>query len=106
MHRYWPTIFPNDYEDGKFESGWLKQWAGEIPHAVKVANYQLQRLIDYCHLVNSELLVCSSMGQGAVHNVEPVESQVLITNVRKLMSYSGLSNDDYEPKLAMAPKGL
>jgi len=104
MHRYWPTIFPQDYEDGKFDSGWLKQWAGEIPHAVKVANFQLQKIIDYCHQKNSELIVCSSMGQGAVEDVEPVETSVLITNVRKLMSYIGLSSDDYQPKLAMSPQ--
>lgn len=104
MHRYWPTIFPQDYEEGKFESGWLKQWCGEIPHAVKVANFQLQKLIDYCHLNNSELIVCSSMGQGAVQDVEPVESQILITNLKKLMTYIGLTSDDYEPKLAMAPR--
>lgn len=104
MHRYWPTIFPNDYEKGKFETGWLKQWAGEIPHAVKVVNFQLQKIIEYCHLNNSELILCSSMGQGAVHDVEPVESQVLITNVRKLMTYIGLTRDDYKAKLAMAPR--
>lgn len=104
MHRYWPTIFPQDYEEGKFETGWLRQWAGEIPHAVKVANFQLQKIINYCHKNSSELIVCSSMGQGAVHDVEPISSQVLITNVRKLMTYIGLSSNDYEPKLAMAPR--
>ena len=104
MHRYWPTIFPNDYEEGKFDAGWLKQWAGEIPHAVKVANFQLQKIINYCHQNNSELIVCSSMGQGAVHDVEPVESQVIITNVRKLMTYIGLTRNDYDTKLAMAPR--
>jgi len=103
MHRYWPTIFPKDYEDGKFESGWLKQWAGEIPHAVKVANFQLQKIINYCHQTNSELIVCSSMGQGAVHDVEPVKSEVLITNLQKLMTYIGLTRNDYQAKLSMAP---
>ena len=104
MHRYWPTIFPKDYEEGKFEAGWLKQWEGEIPHAVKVANFQLQKIIDYCRNTNSELIVCSSMGQGAVEEVEPINSQVLITNVKKLMRYIGLSSTDWEPKLAMAPR--
>lgn len=104
MHRYWPTIFPGDYEDGKFDSGWLKRWSGEIPHAVKVANFQLQRIINFCNKTNSELIVCSSMGQGAVENVEPLETQVLITNIRKLMSYIGLTNEDWQPKLSMAPR--
>lgn len=104
MHRFWPTIFPQDYEKGKFETGWLKQWAEEIPHAVKVADFQLQKIINYCHQNSAELIVCSSMGQDAVHNVEPLSSQVLITNVRKLMTYIGLSPNNYQTKLAMAPR--
>ena len=41
MHRYWPTIFPDDYEKGKFSKNWITRWSGEIPHSIKVANYQL-----------------------------------------------------------------
>lgn len=104
MHRYWPTIFPEDYEVGKFDEGWRKQWSGEIPHAIKVANYQLQKLLDHCDTIGSELIVSSSMGQGAVTDVELLETQVLITNLKSLMSYLGLKSDDWEPKLSMAPR--
>lgn len=104
MHRYWPTVFPQDYEEGKFEDSWLRKWAGEIPHAVRVADYQLRKLIDYCDKFDTELIVCSSMGQAAVKSVEPLNSQVLITNVNKLMSYIGFSPDLWRPKLAMAPR--
>ena len=31
MHRYWPTVFPNDYAEGKFDKQWLSKWASEIP---------------------------------------------------------------------------
>jgi hypothetical protein len=65
MHRYWPTVFPQDYEEGKFDKGWLRQWSAEIPHAVKVANFQLNKIIDYCHETGSELIVCTSMGTGS-----------------------------------------
>ncbi|MBO1255349.1 hypothetical protein J3L16_06590 [Alteromonas sp. 5E99-2] len=104
MHRYWPTIFPEDYEAGKFDESWRLQWSGEIPHAVKVANYQLQKLLDYCDKTGSELIVSSSMGQGAVTNVEPVETQVLITNLTRLMNYLGVNRADWEPRLSMAPR--
>ena len=104
MHRYWPTVFPEDYEQGKFDENWRKQWSGEIPHAIKVANYQLQKLIDYCDATGSELMIASSMGQGAVTDVEPAESEVLITNLRSLMSYLGVKTDEYEIKLAMSPQ--
>ena len=44
------------------------------------------------------------MGQGAVEDVEFLESQVLITNVKKLMSFIGLASHDWQPKLSMAPR--
>ena len=103
MHRYWPTIFPKDYEEGRFDKNWLIRWSGEIPHAVKVANFQLQKLIKYCNTTGSELVVCSSMGQGAVRDVEPISTQILITKPRRLMAYLGLLDDEYELKLTMAP---
>ena len=103
MHRYWPTLFPEDYEKNKFDSVWLKKWSEEIPFTVKVANYQLSKLINYCNNTNSELIVCSSMGQNAVHNVEPVFTQTIITNVNRLLSYLEISKDEWEPRMSMAP---
>lgn len=103
LHRYWPTIFPGDYEDGKFEKSWRERWAGEIPHAVKVANFQLSKLVSHCIENDEELVVCSSMGQAAVEDSFKVESQVLITNIRKLLRYIGISDDEWEPRLSMAP---
>ena len=103
MHRYWPTVFPEDYEYGKFDEKWRNRWSQEIPHAVKVANYQLEKLLNFCDYNNSELIVCSSMGQGAVTDVEPMKTQVLITNLRKLLNYIGLTSEQWEPRLAMAP---
>lgn len=104
MHRYWPAIFPRDYSEGKFEQEWLRRWSGEIPHAIKVANRQLEALLKYCNSSGAELIVCSSMGQGAVADVKPIKKQVLITNIKKFLSYLGLSENDWEPRLAMAPR--
>ena len=69
MHRYWPTVFPGDYSEGKFDESWLVRWKNEIPHSIKVANFQLSKLIKYCEKSGKDLVVCSSMGQGAVKNV-------------------------------------
>jgi hypothetical protein len=104
MHRYWPTVFPSDYEEGKFEEKWRSQWSQEIPHAVKVANFQLQKLLNYCDNNNAELVVCSSMGQGAVTEAEPVERQVLITSLKNLLTYIGIAENEWEPRLSMAPR--
>jgi hypothetical protein len=104
MHRYWPTIFPNDYEIGRFEKSWRKQWLEEIPHAVKVANYQLQALLNYCDSNGSELILCSSMGQAAVLDAKPVQKKVLLTNLNSLMNYLGAKKQDWEPRYAMSPQ--
>ena len=104
MHRYWPTIFPKDYQEGKFDKGWLEQWSKEIPHSVKIANQQLNWLMDYANKNNCRLVVLSSMGQAAVEEVEPIHSQVLITDVTSLMDYLGFTRSEWEPRLAMAPR--
>lgn len=103
LHRYWPTIFPKDYREGKFDGSWLKQWAGEIPHAIRIVERQLATLIQYCDQHGSELIVCSSMGQGAVENTEILKQQVLITNIKKLLKYIGLKDEAWEPRMSMAP---
>ncbi len=104
MHRYWPTVFPEDYEEGQFDLSWRNQWMDEIPHAVKVANFQLSKLIHYAQKTDGELIVCSSMGQAAVRGTKKVKSQVLITDIKKLMKYLGFWEDEWEPRLAMAPQ--
>lgn len=103
MHRYWPTLFPEDYENNKFNQSWLKKWSDEIPFTVKVANYQIGKLIKHCIKTNSELIVCSSMGQNAVNNVEPIFTQTIINNINKLLSFLKISKDDWEPRMSMSP---
>ena len=104
MHRYWPTIFPNDYEQGKFDDVWLQTWRHEIPHAVKVANDQLASLIKLVRQkTDYRLVVLSSMGQAAVKDAQITENQVLITDISKLLSYIGINDNQWEPRLSMAP---
>lgn len=104
MHRYWPTIFPQDYDLGKFDTEWLARWKGEIPHAVKVANNQLDRLMNFCDSVGFKLIVGSSMGQHAVHKTTHVTSQALITNVGQLLLYLGIPREQWRARMAMAPQ--
>ncbi|MEM1284485.1 MAG: hypothetical protein AAGH43_03795 [Pseudomonadota bacterium] len=104
LHRYWPTVFPKDYDEGKFDETWLSRWSGEIPHAVRVADVQLHRLMNFANKNQYRLLVLSSMGQDAVEEAEPVHSQILITDLNALMKYLGYDEGQWEPKLAMAPQ--
>lgn len=104
LHRYWPSVFPEDYDEGKFDKGWLMKWSEEIPHAVRVANHQLEKLINFCNATQTELIVCSSMGQAAVKNVKKVDREVLITNLKSLLRYCGIKDNEWEPRLSMAPR--
>ena len=104
MHRYWPSIFPNDYPEGIFEKDWCDRWKMEIPHAIKIANFQLSKLMHFCDLNKNELIVCSSMGQEAVQNETPWDSVVLISDLKKMLSYLKISESEWEPRLSMSPR--
>lgn len=104
MHRFWPTVFPEDYQEGKFDNEWLHRWRGEIPHAVRMANLQLNKLIRFSDVNGFRLIVVSSMGQHAVQNTKIVKSQGLITNLEKLLSYIGIPREKWSPRMAMAPQ--
>jgi len=104
LHRYWPTVFPNDYKEGKFELDWCQRWSGEIPHSIKIANFQLNRLIDFCDKNNHRLIVASSMGQGAVEEAEPVYRQVLIADIKKFLKFLNIPDTAWAPRLSMSPQ--
>ena len=104
MHRYWPTIFPEDYHKNSFDEEWIRTWQNEIPHSVKIANAHLKRLISYANSTKTRLVVASSMGQGAVDGAELINNQVLIHDISKLLSFCGINKNDWEPRLAMAPR--
>ena len=76
----------------------------KIPHAIKVANEQLLRLINYCVSNSCRLVVLSSMGQAAVKSAKSIKTQVLITDVTRLLQFIGFSKDEWEPRLSMAPR--
>jgi hypothetical protein len=103
MHRYWPTVFPNDYPEGKFDSAWQKKWCEEIPHAVRVANWQLDKLVRFCDDKKHRLIVASSMGQNAVADTTPVFQELFIRDIRSLFRYLHIADDTWEPRLGMAP---
>ncbi len=105
MHRYWPTIFPEDYDDGQFSKDWLTNWQKEIPHALNVTDHHLTRLIDFVDQNRGfTLVVASSMGQAAVKKAKTIKNQALITNIRKLMDKINIPKEAWLPHLAMAPR--
>ena len=104
MHRYWPTIFPTDYLESNFDNEWLNKWRNEIPHSIRVADRQMSKLIELCNKSNFRLVITSSMGQAAVEGSELIKSQVLINDVSSLLEFCGISREEWEPRLSMAPR--
>lgn len=104
MHRYWPASFPKHYPDNQFAEDWKQRWKGEIPYACEVADRHLQQLIKFCKTERAKLIIVSSMGQRAVEDSRPIQSQVLITDASALLAYAGVDHGDWEQKLAMAPR--
>jgi hypothetical protein len=106
MHRYWPAMFPKDYNDGVFESIWISKWKNEIPHALKIVDIQLGWLIKFCNKFNYRLIISSSMGQKAVQDSKPVWSEILITDINKLLNYIGIPNNTWLQMPTMSPRIL
>ena len=105
MHRYWPSIFPEDYENLAFDEEWLSNWRKEIPFTLHEADYQLSRLMKFADS-NPDYLVClcTSMGQAAVQGKERIDRKVIITKLKLLMRGIGLLDEDWEKRPAMVPQ--
>ncbi|WP_128891511.1 hypothetical protein [Erythrobacter sp. HKB08] len=105
MHRYWPALFPQDYEAGRFSEDWASQWAGEIPFAIREANSQLSDLMRFCDRnPGFQLVVTTSMGQAAVEDRKPVNTAVTISNLSRLMAAMGLAEGEWDRRPSMAPQ--
>lgn len=105
LHRYWPTIFPKDYAENKFDRLWLEAWSAEIPHSFFEADRQIGLLMDFVEKERDfRLVIVSSMGQAAVEDVTPAFNEALITKIDSTMAFLGIRDNDWHPKPAMSPQ--
>ncbi|MEQ1605890.1 MAG: hypothetical protein ABL999_13585 [Pyrinomonadaceae bacterium] len=104
MHRYWAALFPEDYENQKYEQDWIETYGGEIMFAMDKTDKMLARLAGFI-VKNPEykLLVTSSMGQNAVE-CEPIETQLYVDDKTKFMTMLGVESADFEPLPSMLPQ--
>lgn len=104
QHRYWAALFPDDYEDLKFDKEWISTYSNEILFTMDKADEMLNKLSNFVN-ANPEykLIITSSMGQNAFES-EPIETQLYITNHEKFMQCFGLSKSDFVLKPAMLPQ--
>jgi hypothetical protein len=105
LHRYWPAVFPEDYQVLNYDAEWLKNWSGEIPFAMYEVEHQLSQLMQFVEQTTDYvLMVGTSMGQAAVEGREKVNSQIVINNISRLMAEMGLSPAEWQKRPAMSPQ--
>ncbi|MFT3743652.1 MAG: hypothetical protein QM785_05080 [Pyrinomonadaceae bacterium] len=104
MHRYWAALFPDDYENQKYEQDWIETYGGEIVFAMDKTDKMLARLGAFVD-ANPEykLIVTSSMGQNAIE-CEPFETQLYVDDKVKFMAVLGVEAGDFEPLPSMLPQ--
>lgn len=104
MHRYWAALFPQDYENQKYDSEWLGTYGGEILFAMEKTDRMLSRLAAFVNKhPEYKLLITSSMGQNAVE-CEPIETQLYVDDKAVFMSNLGVTDGDFEALPSMLPQ--
>jgi len=105
MHRYWPALFPGDYEALQFDDDWQADWSGEIPFTMRESAHHLGSLMRFVETnPNYMMCVATSMGQAAVQGKERVDRKVIITGLKRLMNKLGVPEDSWEKRPAMVPQ--
>jgi hypothetical protein len=104
LHRYWPALFPSDYDHRFWTDDWEQKWRGEIRFAMNVADHHLRELMRF---VDNDpryaLVVTTSMGQGPVSPTEAIRTQLYFRDIRRFMCFLGFADDEWKQARAMAP---
>ena len=106
MHRYWYSLFPNEYTRKLYDEAWIEKHSEEILASLDLFDNFLKQLITYCDRVDKTLLVVSSMGQGANENLtETPEYLYRLEDFDKFFSKLCPGNNyQYEIDAAMIPQ--
>ena len=97
MHRYWLDVFPSDFNKIKGNS-FNKN---TVMEAMKIADKQLNKLINFCDKNNYSIILLSSMGQDKIYR-EDLEDLILVS-FKKLCHFLNLDSNDFILKPAMQP---
>ncbi len=105
MHRYWPALFPEDYEELRYDAAWREKWSAEIPSTVAEAEDQLADLMRFVETTPGyALVVASSMGQAAYEGREKADRELTMQSHGKFAEALGLAPGDWTKERAMAPQ--
>lgn len=105
MHRYWPAIFPEDYETLIYDRDWVEAWKDEIPFTMREADKQIGTLMSFVELHSDySLVIATSMGQAAVEGRLKVNKTIIVKSLSRLMASIGMEPEDWERRPAMVPQ--
>ena len=65
MHRYWYSLFPDEYELNLYDQAWVDKYSSEIVVALDLLDSFLGKLIAISRSQGRALILLSSMGQAA-----------------------------------------
>lgn len=104
QHRFWAAVFPDEYEDLKYDKEWIERYENEILFTMGKADDMLRKLAKFVDQNPAyKLMITSSMGQEALE-AEPIETQLYITNHDAFFNQFGIEPNDYRFLPSMLPQ--
>ena len=109
MHRYWYGLFPEDYPETLFDEQWIAKYRSEIIVAMDMFDAYLGKLMNLAQQTNRILVVVSSMGQTANHQLNPSEKHeksygFRLDDVKKCADQLSANKYSYKILQAMVPQ--
>ena len=104
MHRYWAATYPEDEEHRAMSDDWIRDYQDEIFAAMGIFDTILAKTKRYCDETGTQLIIATSMGQGAVPHQE-TRQFVTLTNTEKFMAVLGFEPGQFRKRHAMVPCG-
>ncbi len=93
MHRYWFTVFPEDWDRELYDQDWVDRYKEEIPFALGVLDGWLARWMKWAEQSSRTLLILSSMGQTGGADVDTSQdSAVLVESPERFAAALGITS--------------
>jgi hypothetical protein len=103
LHRFWASLFPDDYSELGLGQEWIDRYAEEVPFAMETIDGFLSELVAYVDADPSyQLVVSSGMGMGPIATA-PVSRKLYLRDLASFASAMGLAPKDYTQRPAMEP---
>jgi len=103
LHRFWASLFPDEYPDLELGQEWIDRYAEEVPFAMETMDGFLSELVAFVDADPSyQLVVASGMGMGPTATA-PVSRKLYLRDLESFTSAMGLAPEDYTQRPAMEP---